>query len=655
MLKGQTTIGRFSARCPTGTEPIVARLRLSRLFGGADLAPRGFPPRAVLVIRSLKSERGVPLGGRLLLRPESEREMREQVSLLWRRAARPSGGRVPVWAEAVLFEDEGEWLASLGLAVTRGEAAGHWCFRAALGAEAIAATRASLVRAWCESPRFVPAALVRLARWGEAARFLFSLGDEGAGAVFGALRAEFELPRVAPTRHARDARETSEGDARVETKRRDALTWSERGDRRRATTSDDESVVRRGDGDEERAENVQAAEASRAPWSRWLPATGGECARLPPAAQRLLAYAAALFHAPAVARRADFAEEVQAFAEGVAPRRRTGSEASRDDARRPSARGDEVTGARATKDATASFTPASLTDEGAATVRQEPEASARPSRVERDAPDEETKAGAGVETNLTAPPTEVAPVELSDDSATEEEEHASPWSNLEGCETRLGGVLFLLNLLGGLRLPECFDDDCGLSEHITGWGLAELLARALLGGACDEFEDDPVWGALAHLDGRAHGEPPAEGLRVGDSYRAPSRWTSLFAPRDGEEDAALSQALEPDLEVDGDTFENLRAYGRATLPSDLRRWMSWTFPFLSYALRRSLAEPGEAQADASAVRELLIRRGRLYCTATHVDLLLEASAVSFAARRSGLDASPGWVRDLMRVVAFHFE
>ncbi|HEY0174210.1 MAG TPA: hypothetical protein VGB98_24555, partial [Pyrinomonadaceae bacterium] len=168
MLKGQTTIGRFSARCPSGTEPIVARLRLARLFGGANLAPHGFPPRAVLVIRSLKSERGVALGGRLLLRPESEREMREQVSLLWARAARPSGGRVPVWAEAVLFEDEGEWLASLGLAVTRGEAAGHWCFRAALGAETVAATRASLVRVWCESPRFLPAALVRLARWGEA-------------------------------------------------------------------------------------------------------------------------------------------------------------------------------------------------------------------------------------------------------------------------------------------------------------------------------------------------------------------------------------------------------------------------------------------------------------------------------------------------------
>lgn len=655
MLKGQTTIGRFSARCPTGTEPIVARLRLARLFGGADLAPRGFPPRAVLVIRSLKSERGVPLGGRLLLRPESEREMREQVSQLWRRAARPFGGRVPAWAEAVLFEDEGEWLASLGLAVTRGEAAGHWCFRAALGAETIAATRASLVRLWCESPRFVPAALVRLARWGEAARFLFSLGDGGAGVIFGALRAEFELPRFAPASRARRAGETSEGGATVEATRRDAANGSAHGGRRRASTADEESVARHDGRREERAENVQAAEAPRAPWSRWLPAAGGECARLPPAAKRLLAYSAALFHAPAVARRADFAEEVRAFTEAVAPRRRAEPEAARDAAPRPRVRGDELRDARATKGAPAASAPIPAKDEGAAVAGHEPEASARPSRVERDESDGETAARAGAETNLTGPPTEVAPVELSDDGAAEEEEHASPWSNLEGCETRLGGVLFLLNLMVGLRLPECFDEDYRLSEHITGWGLTELLARALLGGACAEFEDDPLWGALAHLDGRAYGEPPAEGLRVGDSYRAPSRWTGLFAPRDGEEDADLLHALEPDLEFDGKTFEGMRAYGGAKLPADLRRWMSWTFPFMSYALRRSLAEAGEGQADASAVRELLVRRGRLYCTATHVDLLLEASSVSFAARRSGLDASLGWVRDLMRVVAFHFE
>ena len=83
--------------------------------------------------------------------------------------------------------------------------------------------------------------------------------------------------------------------------------------------------------------------------------------------------------------------------------------------------------------------------------------------------------------------------------------------------------------------------------------------------------------------------------------------------------------------------------------------MAWTFPFVKYALRRSLAEAGAELEGEGAARELLSRRGRLYCTATHVDLVLAADDVSFEARRAGLDASPGWVRDLMRVVAFHFE
>jgi hypothetical protein len=306
-----------------------------------------------------------------------------------------------------------------------------------------------------------------------------------------------------------------------------------------------------------------------------------------------------------------------------------------------------------TKEAPASVAPLPATDASAAVVSPEPETAARPSRFRRDTSDVGAAARATAVTNLTEPPTEIAPAELADEDAAEPNEDARPWANLEGCETRLGGALFLLNLLRGLQLPECFDEDCRLSEHITGWGLAELLARALLGRACAEFEDDPLWGALAHLDGREAGEPPAPDLRVGSTYRAPSRWLKLFAPREGEEGeepASLSLAAEP-----AEAFEGLRAYGGAPLPADLRRWMSWTFPFLSYALRRSLAGPGEGPGDGEAVRELLVRRGRLYCTATHVDLVLEASAVSFAARRSGLDASPGWVRDLVRVVAFHFE
>ncbi|HEX7955880.1 MAG TPA: hypothetical protein VF508_03005, partial [Pyrinomonadaceae bacterium] len=276
------------------------------------------------------------------------------------------------------------------------------------------------------------------------------------------------------------------------------------------------------------------------------------------------------------------------------------------------------------------------------------------------------------------------------------------WRDVEGCETRLGGALFLLNLLIGLDLPECFDEDFRLSEHVTGWGLTELLARSLLGAACDEFEDDPLWGALAQLDGRAAGEPPAAGLRVGDGYRAPARWLGLFAPREGDawlfarkggrlslrhsagfdiaslplegrDAAGLAARLADEYRARGvrvpplaesrsagarPNFKTLRAHGGARLPAGLRRWMGWTFPFISHALCRSLADAGElfgGAEGAESARELIVRRGRLYCTATHVDLVSEAANVSFPARRSGLDASPGWVRDLVRVVTFHFE
>jgi len=41
MLTGLTSIKRVVARCPARTGPLLARIRLSRLLRGADLAPPG--------------------------------------------------------------------------------------------------------------------------------------------------------------------------------------------------------------------------------------------------------------------------------------------------------------------------------------------------------------------------------------------------------------------------------------------------------------------------------------------------------------------------------------------------------------------------------------------------------------------------------------
>ena len=697
MLRGQTTIGRVSARCPAGTEPLIARIRLSRLLAGADLAPRGFPPRAVLVIRRAKARRVIPLGASVL-RPELEREMREQVSALWRRAARAARGRVPECAEAVLFEDEGEWLAALGLAAVRGEVGRHWCWRAPSGEEAAAAPpRRTLVRSWARSPRFLPAALVRLAHWGEAARVLGALTPDDVGTLFSALSSEYDLPQTAHASDAPFAHPTPErGEPGATTRRHGARARVMSGGERDETSSAPRICEDAPRG--ERAERSPTEEEASPPWARWLPSAGGECERMHPTAQRLLAYAAALYHAPTLARGRDFSEEVNAFSQRGEARPRLARESAR--ATDPRTYGDDEVSApgnnldapaSAAGEATAEHTP-DLTE-----GLDAPQASHLTAVGEGDAGETKTRPAS------TGSPSgrheAEAPPEVSDESdEPPAEARAAPWASLDGCETMLGGALFLLNLFVGLRLPECFDEDYRLSEHVTGWGLTELLSRWLLGESAAEFEGDPLWGALARLDGRAGGEPPAMGLSIGPVYRAPARWLKLFPPRAGDAwlfseegggmtlrhsagftvatlplegfgAAGLAARLADEYRAQGvrvprleegarlapPTFEGLRTYGGAPLPAGLRRWMGWAFPFLSYALRRSLADDEEGPGGDASARELIVRRGRLFCTATHVDLVMEASTVSFAARRSGLDASPGWVRDLVRVVAFHYE
>lgn len=712
MLKGQTTIGKVLARCPTGTEPLAARLRLSHLFSGADLAPRGFPPRAVLVIRRAKATHTVALASHGL-RTVWEREMREQVAALWRRAARPVRGRVPEWAEAVLFADEGEWLAALGLAVARQEFGSHWCWRDGHRSLAAFVPSQALTRAWIESPRFLPAALVNLAQWGEAARVLNILSPVEAGALLSALRSEFDLPHPLQASSSHAVHTSNRRDAQA-TRARDAGRRRLRdGEDRVSVASNDEE---RGGQFEETVGGASVAEsrASSPPWRRWLPSDGGTCEQLHATARSLLSFAAALFHAPALARSRDFAEEVFAFNEHSVTRLRPSFDdtgAARAPVSKPGAHNAGVVHSADHASVDEGRRVAPSADAADAAARD----AARARSSDMNAPSRSTRDEASasrVEESLTTHPTRgldedeskgalnIQAVVEGDAEEDANDAHAAPWAQLNGCETRLGGALFLLNLLMGLRLPECFDQEYQLSDHLTGWGLTELLTRELLGETVEEYEDDPLWGALAHLDGREGVEPPAAGLRVGASYRAPARWLKLFAPREGEEvwlvEVDASRVAESRLvlrhpagfpvavlplegrapsEVAAQVADEYRAHGLRgswrlssessergdALPhgraysEDLRRWMSWTFPFIKYVLRRSLADAGEGEASAESVRALFVRRGRLYCTATHVDLMLEMSGVSFEARRAGLDASPGWVRDLMRVVAFHYE
>src|SRR5262245_37434860 len=154
MFTGQVYIGKVAARCPAQTEPLVARLRLSRLIESADLAPPGFPPQAILLVRRVAAPQRLSIAAQHA-GMAWETSAREAVAALYRRAVRPARGQPVSGAEAVLFEDTGELLAWLGVEAQARVIEQRWYWSAVLRGRAVSSP-GLLAQAWIEEPRFVP-------------------------------------------------------------------------------------------------------------------------------------------------------------------------------------------------------------------------------------------------------------------------------------------------------------------------------------------------------------------------------------------------------------------------------------------------------------------------------------------------------------------
>lgn len=761
----RTRIGTLRVR--GGRESANVRLAVSGTLDRADLRPSGLPPAAVLIVRRMAD----PLPGRIAAHrrsatadPAWERAARDQFAGLYRRAARPCRGAAPLDADAVIFADESEMLASLALDLVTGRIRERWWWRN-FGGSSIASppTLAALLR---ERATSTLAAFALLARQNWAIEVVRALSPQEALAVLAAIGQAHGVPAIATPLTSPSAPWTPQ-EAGAPASASEGASEDERSELSRVAAVEPAHTP------------GQPASGPSPPWSKFLPSSSVP-AELDRPRACLLGIALALHHRPEAVRSAPFAMEFQRWwrSQPTAPARPTRTERTASASEPHGGRAAAAETDRAARPATKSVhadtptppQPAAPPTDSTSTARPAPGSEptvGRTAVTEADAAVTRTIRGARAETatplQAPAPPVAasthdgpadppparliVAERDRSMDAASPiitassfaagdrrakgdaeptfaargstEEEPAAPGRmpptmagedaallhkepvalgiddrrpptatpladtglSLEsGVETALGGVLFLINAMCALDLPDCFEAEWRLASTVSAWGVLEALGRALLSLDGDDA-DDPIWAALAVLSGRDRRERLGAGLPRRAAYRLPAAWADQMGDDANQPGvwAARGRRLRVWNRAGYVLSENCRGSPRSaralvgTLPRErfgdaplaslpgpliagidpaLRRWLTLAVPFIRLRLIRALGIDPMLESLQSA---LLARRGRLYVTATHVDLVMGVNTASLPARRSGLDRNPGWLAAFGRVILFHFE
>lgn len=612
-----TTLGRARITgLRRSDDRLAVRLALASSLASADLQPTGLPPAAVLIVSQLAApgDRALPIRPGARVDPGWERAARAALTDLYRRALRPMDQAVPPGCQAVLFRDETELLACLAQDISLGRAGERWWWqtyrrrRDGLG-------RDTLPSVLLEEARWVPAALRLLHRRGQAEPVLQALTPAASRQVLRAICQAFDVALPSLT-----------------------ASWPSQAGAQPASGGESNAAA-------------GAPVANQAPWRAWLAEDG---AALPPESVCLLGVALTLAHAPSVAQSSRFVAAVERWWQQETaqpsrllapapvenlPRRRRPDGLSTSAA--TAAQGLPVAEARDMGSPPAAVASLAATElpaqPGQAAPGARPEAHSRPDAASLPPP-------AGI---YQAPPDRVAEQRVALEPG--ELVAVAPMvagDFTDGVQTELGGVLFLLNVMQRLDLPGCFEADWRLASQVGPWGVLDLLARGLLSelptspkvGNSDSLAADPLWAALAALDDRAPGElPGAHFVGQGSSLAMPAAWGRWLDP------ASLDQASDP---VAVTPLDGPRLAG---VSRDLRTWLAWVTPLLRAMLSRALGEARDLFTG------LLLRRGRLYVTSSHVDLVLPLESVALPVRVAGLDFDPGWLPAFGRVVQFHYE
>jgi hypothetical protein len=694
---GATYINRLSIRSRRGRDA-ARRFQLEQQLRSLDLRPSGLPPSALLLVRRIADPlpRWLSAHQTSRLSPRWERAVCERLDQDYRNAARPVRGRVPAGTASVLLADESELLACLALALARGELAAHWCWPLALHRYAVAG-RARLEGLLVANARLVPAVIAQLVLWEQCSPVLSCFQDDMLD----------DLVRALSMEHALDINVAPEQSAEVPEDAGAAASPA----------------------------RLSRADPSPSPWRKWLDPVQKDQLGLDQLGLKdelFVGLALMLHYQPAQARSPLFRAQLRSWfrdrAASAAPHAE-GEVAALDDMSRPSRGNRSVAGqlpeGAPRKALAGSGSPPSelvSADTSAAPsvsvgrwtrkpagpdrveAKPEPARASRPTARDRLTRDQSTalelpgsfatateQSNGSLSDGLAAQVSNAvdseSQVDSSSDSVLESpDDWASDWPDdraVSGVATRLGGALYLINLMRHLGLPECFEPSWGLGRDLGPWGLLELITRALLGEDHDAHASDPLWRVLAELDSRAPGDWPDEAVAANDVYRIPDHWIDeppehlywgtadrclrLWAdrgfliadiPRGAQ--PAIEQAITearryPELPVptsapfDSAPAARLHQALQDALGPAMAFWLRSVIPYLRWRLDQA------APAALDPLGDLLLVSGRLYVTRAHVDLVTSLECISLPARLAGLDRDPGWAGDWGRVVSFHFQ
>jgi hypothetical protein len=596
--RDETIVGRLRVE-GARVDPASAQLRLATLLNNAVSHLATLPPSAIVFIRKLRD----PLPGSLRIQQRDfrpplawQQALNTKIEKLVANAARPALGAVPANAEAVVFADRSELLASLASDWCKGQLATRWWWQSLLRKT----SAAQIVRElWWNAPEYVPAAVEKLSRAGEAVRFVKTFSDQETRAFLISLTRTFRLDHL--------------------TNLLDEVFSKAHADFAGAAASQGlaPSVVKAA-----RDVHSRPSLVGIVPWNDWV--RRSETSGLGPEQELFVGVALTLQRAPARVRTTEFTRAIAAWHDETLAERPQSSDPVAGDGQKsesiPQIRsvsesdsaGVEDTSQRDSNPDRASpgalFLDTAIASSGVTNPKRDDVA--RELTAYQDAiVDRSRKQFVVSEEPLSSSQDQLQPrqMDLTPAHSVVEHQHRDaaslgvptepldvrpdhpPLTEFE-VTTDFGGVFYLVNLGIYLGLYGDFTTLLEPGVDLNIWDFVALLGHELVG---ESLEADPVWTLLRQLSG-----------------------------------------LDEEEDLDGDS-----------------PWLEDLMPSIRARLQRALGlndteDPGPLLCE---------QRARVSVTPAHVDVFIALADLPIAIRLAGLDRDPGWVPVAGRFINFHFE